>query len=901
MQDMIARQFRDDTALFATDGLHLRRLENVRRMLEQRVSQLTNKQSEGVGAPKKPSSAWIEPDQGVDESSSLRDTLYDVAGLSYFMEFMDRFDLAVYVQFWITVDGILASLGPPQSQSDSASSRMPQKACSEGDRKMIERIYEKFLIQPAIENILLYPQAIHNFLREGDAATASHYDAACRALSRAQGQVFQEMEAQYFPAFQNSDLYQQWTGRGSAHPTKNDTLSQGIQHSRSLSRPRNDHVREKSTFTPSGGAGQTPSLRRTAASSSDLVHDLQKSTLFQGTRRSLDENSRRMPLFDNDSEQESDSKSETDFVFNSISALDQDGNRSSEDEPNQQLERKSGSKTGKLQSPLRKNLVQTSSSETDLRAISERKYTETQRPSLNSLGLLGTPSKRTVFLTDDLFGERETLWEDDDSHVDVSDREDEVREASTGDLGLLEVVQSLNVDIEKLEAQQNVLRSLVSKAELTNNAAELKILRKSVADLERDLHRKELQRQQYIVQERDNSLYGKASVAVGSVRVGTESDGREYALYEVRIQRRGSQETPSASWSVTKRYSEFHELHRRLRHRFPYIRELPFPKRQVVSTLQNDFVQRRRMALEHYLRLILDESRICQSIELRAFLSEQPVRGPRNQQPSVEANKRDLISRIYASLSEGLEDFVGNTPVLDQLSIAGQNLISAATAANLTTLTTSFLGQSEETSQPVAPQAVATNPATAAEAQAEISAFDSTSTTHAAPNDPFTVTPAKRLHTTSFISPIAESFITLFQLNSGNNWLRGRAVVIVLQQILGGTVERRIRDTFHNLTTPASVSCYISNLREIIWPNDIRRSPSEVRSNTEKARTRRDAETILTALLVENAGSVVGRGAIREAAKRVVRCLGNERLNLHLLFTLVDELVPALLDGDRGE
>jgi hypothetical protein len=36
---------------------------------------------------------------------------------------------------------------------------------------------------------------------------------------------------------------------------------------------------------------------------------------------------------------------------------------------------------------------------------------------------------------------------------------------------------------------------------------ELRILRKSKASLQREIRRKELQRQQYIVQESDNSLY----------------------------------------------------------------------------------------------------------------------------------------------------------------------------------------------------------------------------------------------------------------------------------------------------------------------------------------------------------------------------------------------------------
>ena len=79
-------------------------------------------------------------------------------------------------------------------------------------------------------------------------------------------------------------------------------------------------------------------------------------------------------------------------------------------------------------------------------------------------------------------------------------------------------------EIERLNAQRNVLDSLTAKAELTNNTAEMRILRKSEQSLQREIKRKEMQRQQYVVQESDNSLYGRATVFIQSIMVGTEED-----------------------------------------------------------------------------------------------------------------------------------------------------------------------------------------------------------------------------------------------------------------------------------------------------------------------------------------------------------------------------------------
>jgi sorting nexin-25 len=98
-------------------------------------------------------------------------------------------------------------------------------------------------------------------------------------------------------------------------------------------------------------------------------------------------------------------------------------------------------------------------------------------------------------------------------------------------LGLTEAIEALTVDIDKLTSQDAVVEALTRKAELTNNTAELRILRKSKASIQREIHRKEMQRQQYIIQEGDNSLYGRSTIRIKSIMVGNEpTDGREFVM-----------------------------------------------------------------------------------------------------------------------------------------------------------------------------------------------------------------------------------------------------------------------------------------------------------------------------------------------------------------------------------
>ena len=436
--------------------------------------------------------------------------------------------------------------------------------------------------------------------------------------------------------------------------------------------------------------------------------------------------------------------------------------------------------------------------------------------------------------------------EREDSNMEDGSEDDPIQEAAPGDLGLIEAIDALNADVERLTAQKQIVDSLTAKAELTNNAPELRILRKSEQSLQREIKRKEMQKQQYVVQESDNSLYGRAVISINSVMIGREDDGHEFALYVIEVKRQAGEQMPAATWSVTRRYSQFHELHKRLRARFPSVRELDFPRRQALFTLQKDFVQKRRAVLERYLRSLLLVPAICRSRELRAFLSQSAIAS--GAADGVQVDAKDFVTRIYNSVSDGMEEFLGNIPVLDQLSVAGQNLISAAS------------------SQPNGTQAVidsldpaAQDPATSAEAEAELNAYD-----------------AKGLQ--PFVTPICDIFLETFELSKGSSWLRGRTVVVVLHQLLGGTIERKVRDAVRDAIEDESLVKYVNLLKGIMWPNGKIRQAPIPRTLAEKARTRKEASVILGALLPDLAGSVVGKANAQAASRKIVAMLNNQKL-----------------------
>lgn len=285
-------------------------------------------------------------------------------------------------------------------------------------------------------------------------------------------------------------------------------------------------------------SSQSVDLRRAAVSTSDLKSVKNMPTSAGGPlRRSLDD-SGRSPLFDDDLENDplagSTQSVDSDFDFargtddNSqiVDAMQEALNDIMDNEPDRDSLFSDGPKSVQENDSLRGSLEITRASSP---AFAKKDMKE--RPNIASLGLVGAPKTRGVF-EDDIFGDEEEKFpEDEMDDSDTNDHEgDEIHEAAPGDLGLAEAIDALTLEIDRLSNQESIVDSLTKKAELTNNGAELRILRKSKASLQREIHRKELQRQQYVIQESDNSLYGRATVSIQSIVVGKDEDGGEYAL-----------------------------------------------------------------------------------------------------------------------------------------------------------------------------------------------------------------------------------------------------------------------------------------------------------------------------------------------------------------------------------
>ncbi|KAG9779542.1 intermediate filament, regulator of G-protein signaling, partial [Aureobasidium melanogenum] len=787
-RSQISSQIQRESMVEGQDPVYLRRLEMAKRVLDQKIAKLSH-----TGRPQQligPSPEARGLQAGRHRDWTMVEIMHTASGLSYFMEYMDRQHQMSLVQFWVVVDGFRNPL-----EDDFGDELNPQQTWTDADRMDIAQISETYMSKPELKIPQESKDAIKAFLIAGRKATPQQYRAARTAILSAQSAVLEELETRHLPNFRKSDLYYKFLASAEAANMWSVPQSKGgiAEMDETVPRPSSKSpVKASMTRTNSQPPARANAndLRRAAASSSD-VRSLPSSKLLEHPDPTKSTN----PLFDDDYD--------TDTLAHSTQSLGQESSNGDSAEQRRVIENMEAAMNNIMtDSPLDENPADgddalfgspVSASRSARNLDSPRGSLDFQgsdaankpKPSLATLGLVNTSSRIGVFADNDLFPDEEKFLEDeyvdDDEPKDNETEEDEIHEAAPGDLGLAEAISALTDDIERLVSQEAVVDALTRKAELTNNVAELRILAKSKSSLQREIRRKELQRQQYIVQESDNSLYGRSSISIKSVVVGKEEDGREFAFRE-----------------------------------------------------------------------------------LRSFLSQQTVISPQNTKNASDA--QDIVTRIYNSVTDGMDEFLGNVSVLDQLSVAGQNLISAAT---------NQFGVNNQG------EIVSIDAGPVAEAEAELAAFED-----------------KELE--PFVKPICDLFLETFELNRGNNWLRGRAVIVVLHQLLGGTVERKVREMVKGFTQEDSLLKYIDMVKETMWPGGGKWREAKPRTASEKKKSRAEASTILATLIPDLAGNVVGRANAQAAARRLSATMNNARLNQHLVFTILDEIVGVLFDPAKG-
>lgn len=156
----------------------------------------------------------------------------------------------------------------------------------------------------------------------------------------------------------------------------------------------------------------------------------------------------------------------------------------------------------------------------------------------------------------------------------------------------------------------------------------------------------------------------------------------------------------------------------------------------------------------------------CESEDLRAFLSRQETFNESGNTVTPKAPSvfpgQDIMRTMYRSVAESFDDMFFGPSMLD---IMIQRLSRQAAEF------TGIVGSGVHDEDLVA-NAVKSPDETLLNMPGDLKALGGESST------------------STFTTPICDLILSVFELDQKKNWLRRQAVLVILQQVLGGTIER---------------------------------------------------------------------------------------------------------------
>ncbi|KAG0146919.1 hypothetical protein CROQUDRAFT_62281 [Cronartium quercuum f. sp. fusiforme G11] len=527
--------------------------------------------------------------------------------------------------------------------------------------------------------------------------------------------------------------------------------------------------------------------------------------------------------------------------------------------------------------------------------------------------------------------------------------------------------------ILKLENQLNLLSSLMRRAELTGNKLEIRLVQKSIDSVSRELSEVIYQKTKMIEQKeievggfRAKLVPGRVRVSITGTTVGrTVSHGNiptsttakalnltmsppkstspystiatatglmtggpsDVVLYTIEVHKLTEEDGSFGSgWIVTRRYNEFNLLHKSLKDRYPIARQLDFPAKiigigigmSIGSSNSKTLIEQRKLALERYLRSLIQIPVLCESPDLAAFLSRSRANLPSLKGDSTTSLRRQMelfarsgfVRSVYKSItSSGISNVDeaeergrnvnSSSPSIFEAMMSGLRQQAHEFAYGFTAGSSAVVMNSSRSS--TLPSTGTANQSNALVKQVEELSpkvqdedYDGDTLANLTTN----VRPIEGELLTPFTAPICDCLIEIFELNDKNQWLRKQGIVIVLQQILGGTIERKLREAVTEYLNDEHLSQLILMLEESLWLPENEGGNLKLglppRTFEQKILTRDGAYYKLSAIIPDLAASVLGRSNARRGIRRLFSMCQNRRLNKHLIYTINEKVLRNL-------
>ncbi|XP_073990966.1 sorting nexin-13-like isoform X2 [Rhodnius prolixus] len=332
--------------------------------------------------------------------------------------------------------------------------------------------------------------------------------------------------------------------------------------------------------------------------------------------------------------------------------------------------------------------------------------------------------------------------------------------------------------------------------------------------------------------------------------------GKTFGVYAVTISKKyesGQRE----SWHIYRRYSDFHELHRKIKEKFPELSKLPFPAKKTFHNMERKTLERRMICLNSYIKSLTQPAMLTSKPGLLplllTFFSPSGYRASTHLSATLDSLLRMSMQAVRTVPDSVLSSVDG---MVDGLS----RVLQVRTA---TTAKDSITREGPETLK-----------------------VGASLDTETADNIPMRI--------------LLLLMTEVFELKSSSQWLRRRLVIIlrqVVRTMFGDIVNRRILDYVSLLTSPNKVATYLSAFKDAYWPNGMPSEPTQSRDQATKMRTRVAAKAALLSSLSDDIKHILGSETTLTGILSVFGLLQVTRLNTRLICVLMEGALSNLFAG----
>uniref|UniRef100_A0A8D8TS08 Sorting nexin-13 n=1 Tax=Cacopsylla melanoneura TaxID=428564 RepID=A0A8D8TS08_9HEMI len=318
-----------------------------------------------------------------------------------------------------------------------------------------------------------------------------------------------------------------------------------------------------------------------------------------------------------------------------------------------------------------------------------------------------------------------------------------------------------------------------------------------------------------------------------------------YALAVTKAFRSGEKE----SWHIYRRYSDFYDLHQRIRDKFTDLGKLTFPAKKTFHNMDRSVLEFRMKMLNEYLEILLHNGLVMSRPGLKSILLNFVEPG------EYDKSFNGQVTKTLENLMRNSMRSVGNV-----VRTMPDNLLNTVDEV-MDNISKVFINEE--------------NP------QANFDNIEKLGTIDIESEDNVPLRIMLRLMN------------EVFELRSRSQWLR-RQLVQILRSVFGDIFNRKILETVEYVTGAQNVATMLLSFRHSFWPHGLKNESFAVRDEAIRDRTKLGARAAILSSLSDEFKHIVGSETSRRGLLLVFSLFQNPVLNKRLVFVILEGILSNL-------